>query len=124
VLIRRVQDSVRGRVVDDWAVRRLVDRGDARAVSIFAQAIGRQNATEDDQILLASALLTLGEPGMAALRNAAVRGPGASVAQEALTWNQQITSGSLAANPIEPRPISAKRGNSQGVFWHYCDVTL
>ncbi len=98
VLIRRVQDSVRGRVVDDWAVRKLVDRGDARAVSIFAQAIGRQNATEDDQILLASALLTLGEPGMAALRDAAVRGPAASVAQEALTWNQQTTSGSLAAN--------------------------
>lgn len=97
-LIQRVETSAGGRFLDTWAVRKLVDRGDARAVSAFADTIGRQSLTEDDQIILAAGLLTLGEPGMAALRDATVHGPAVSVAQEALTWNQQNTNRSLAAN--------------------------
>ncbi|MEX1089140.1 MAG: hypothetical protein WEC36_07940 [Phycisphaeraceae bacterium] len=88
-LIRRVEDSARGRFLDDWAVRKLVHRGDDRAVSVFAQAIGRHNLSEDDQIMLAAALLTLGKPGMTALRNAAASGPALLVAQEAISWSQQ-----------------------------------
>ena len=88
-LTRRVEDSALGRFLDDWAVRKLVDRGDDRAVSVFAQAIGRHNLTEDDQIVLAAALLTLGKPGMTALRSAAASGPALLVAQEAISWSQQ-----------------------------------
>jgi HEAT repeat protein len=97
-LIRRVESSTHGRFLDSWAVRKLVDRGDARAVSIFAQAIGRPNALEDDQIILAAALLTVGEAGTAALRSAAADGPAAMVAHEALAWSEQVTpAGSVAA---------------------------
>ncbi len=108
-MIRRIEEGTRSGFLDSWAVRKLLDRGDVRAVSIFAEAFSKPNATEDDQILLAAALLTLGEPGMAAIRDAAPHGPAASVAREALAWNQQTTSVSLAANHETSTEIRALR---------------
>ena len=71
-LLERVEESVSARPLDDWALRTLVAVRDPRAIPVLRDILIRtKKRRRADCLLLAAALLTFGDPGVAALEEIA-----------------------------------------------------
>ncbi len=71
-LISRVKDSARKGSLDAWAVRKLVDFQDKRAVPVLGKVLmNGAKRRETDHVILAAALLAHEDPGMKTLKDVA-----------------------------------------------------
>lgn len=81
-LLGRVQEAAKAGRADTWAIRWLARAGDQRAVEPLAAALVEPRLGRFEREIFAAALLALGKPGIAALREIAGAAGGAGAALE------------------------------------------